>query len=86
LAGKRESGGDSTIWQFEQDHFGYKDMYYDVRIKWEAFNGYKIEKRNLFLMLGESVDQSYIIGEVEIGPQAFAELDTFVGRRLEYNG
>jgi hypothetical protein len=86
LANKREARDDSTIWQFEQDHFGYKDMYFDLRVKWEAFNGYKVEEKNLFLLLGESVDQSYIIGEVEIGPQAFAELDAFVGRRLEYKG
>jgi hypothetical protein len=58
-------------------------MYYDYSIKWEAFKGYRILEKNLFLQLRESIDQSFIIGEVEIGEQPFAEVVAFVNKRLK---
>jgi hypothetical protein len=79
----REEHNDTTTWRFEADAFGYKDMYYDYLIKWEAFKGYRVVERNLFLQLRESIDQSFIIGEVEIGEQPFDEVVEFVGERLK---
>jgi hypothetical protein len=82
----REEHKDTTTWRFEPDTFGYKDMYYDYLIKWEAFKGYRVVERNLFLQLRESIDQSFMIGEAEIGEQPFAEVVEFVGERLNNIG
>ena len=82
----REAQKDTTTWRFEPDAFGYKDMYYDYLIKWEAFKGYRVVERNLFLQLRETIDQSFIIGEVEIGQQPYAEVIAFVGERLKNLG
>ena len=82
----REEHNDTTTWRFEPDAFGYKDMYYDYLIKWEAFKGYRVVVRNLFLQLRESIDQSFLIGEVEIGERPFAEVVTFVNERLKNLG
>jgi hypothetical protein len=82
----RDEQSDTTKWRFEPDTFGYKDMYYDYLIKWEAFKGYRVVERNLFLQLRESIDQSFIIGEVEIGQQPYAEVIAFVGERLKNLG
>jgi hypothetical protein len=82
----REEHNDITTWRFEPDAFGYKDMYYDYLIKWEAFKGYRVVEKNLFLQLKESIDQSFMIGEVEIGEQPFAEVTAFVNERLKNLG
>jgi hypothetical protein len=79
----RQEHKDTTRWRFEPDGFGYKDIYYDYLIKWEAFKGCRVVERNLFLQLRESIDQSFIIGEVEIGQQSFAEVVAFVHERLK---
>jgi hypothetical protein len=73
----REEHHDTTTWRFEPDAFGYKDMYYDYLIKWEAFKGYRVVEKNLFLQLRESIDQSFMIGEVEIGEQSIRGSDRF---------
>src|ERR1700727_2452472 len=65
----RTCQNDMTTWRFEPDAFGYKDMYYDYLIKWEAFTGYRLVERNLLLQLKDSVDESFMIGEVEIGEE-----------------
>lgn len=82
----REAHNDTTTWRFEPDAFGYKDMYYDYRIKWEAFHRYRVVHKNLFLQVKEGVDQSFIISEVEIGDEPFAEILAFVGERLKSVG
>jgi hypothetical protein len=79
----REEHKDTTTWRFEPDGFGYKDMYYDYSIKWEAFKGYRVVEKNLFLQLRESIDQSFIIGELEIGKQPFSDVVAFVDERLK---
>ena len=82
----REEHKDITTWRFEPEVFGYKDMLYDYSIKWEAFKGYKVIEKNLFLQLTESLDQSFMIGEIEIGQQQFAEVITFVEGKLKHLG
>jgi hypothetical protein len=82
----REKHNDMTTWRFERDAFGYKDMYYDYLIKWEVFTGYRLVEANLYLQLKESVDGSFMIGEVEIGEQPFAEVTAFVNERLKDPG
>ena len=80
---RREEHNDFTTWRFEPDAFGYKDMYYDYLIKWEAFTGYRVVEKNLFLQLRESIDNTFMIGEVEIGEQPFAEVIDFVSKKLK---
>jgi len=79
----RVKNNDLTIWEFNGDNFRYNDMYYDYSIKWEAFKGYKIVEQNLFLMLAEAIDQSFIIGEIEVGSEQFAEIITLLDGKMK---
>lgn len=79
----REKNKDIMTWEFNDDFFRYKDMYYDNSIKWEAFKGYKIIQKNLFLLLAESIDQSFIIGEEEIGVQEFAMVIASINEKIK---
>jgi hypothetical protein len=65
----REEHHDTTTWRFEPEVFGYKDMYYDYAIKWEAFTGYRVVEKNLFLQQRESINESFIIGEMAYAPR-----------------
>jgi hypothetical protein len=78
----REEHKDTSTRRFQSEAFGYEGMLYDYSIKWEAFKGYKVIEENLFLQFTESIDQSFMIGEVEIGQQQFAEVIAFVKGKL----
>lgn len=80
---RREKNKDITIWEFNDDFFRYKDMYYDHSVKWAAFKGYRVIDKNLFLSLTESVDQSYIISEDELGADQFAIVLAFLAERVK---
>jgi hypothetical protein len=82
----RVENKDVSTYRFEPEIFGYKDMHYDYAIKWEAFTGYRVAERNLFLQLRESINESFIIGEIEIGEAPFADALAFVGERLKNIG
>jgi hypothetical protein len=61
-------------------------MYYDFSIKWAAFKGYKMVQKNLFLQLTETIDQSYIIGENEVGEQEFNSIIAAVSEKIRNLG
>ena len=82
----RVENKDVSTYRFEPETFGYKDMHYDYAIKWEAFTGYRVAEKNLFLQLRESINESFIIGEIEIGEAPFADVLTFVSERLKNIG
>lgn len=82
----RARNNDVTTWEFNDDHLRYKDMYYDFSIKWAAFKGYKIVQKNLFLQLTETIDQSYIIGEDEVGVQDFNSILAVVSEKISNLG
>ena len=37
---RREMHKDTSIWEFNDVFFRYKDMYYDQSVNWAAFRGY----------------------------------------------
>jgi hypothetical protein len=78
----RERHSDVTIWEFRDDCLRYKDVYFDITLKCEAFNGYWLRKGNLFLVLTDSVDQCYILSETEIGTVEFARVITFLRGKM----
>jgi hypothetical protein len=80
---RREKNKDTSIWEFNDVFFRYKDMYYDQSVNWAAFRGYQVIGKNLFLSLAESVDQSYIIGEEEIGVHEFSIVLAFVDGKIK---
>jgi len=80
----REKNKNVSTWEFADDHFGYKDMHFEFRIKWEAFKGYQIVERNLFLQLTSSIGQSFIITEREIGTNEYKSVLELVRRKIKY--
>jgi len=83
IVDRREMNKDTSIWEFNDIFFRYKDMYYDQSIKWAAFRGYQVIGKNLFLSLAESIDQSYIIGEEEIGVDEFSNVLAFIDEKIK---
>lgn len=73
---------ENSIWEFNDDHFRYKDYKYEAKIKWEAFKSTRVIDKNLFLDLGLGNDSSYVIGEIEIGSENFNTLLEFVKRKI----
>ena len=78
----RVRNNDITTWEFNDDLLRYKDIYYDFSIKWAAFKGYKIVEKNLFLQLTESIDQSFSIGEKEVGVEDFNSIIAAVSKKI----
>ena len=73
-----------TVWEFRDDILRYKDHFYDNCIKWEAFKGYSIIQGNLFLVLAESIDQSFMLDEAEVGAHEFGRIVEFVKEKMGY--
>jgi hypothetical protein len=74
-----------SIWEFNDDHFRYKDYKYEAKIKWEAFKSTRVIDKNLFLDLDVGNNSSYIIGETEIGSENFNTLIEFVKIKIISN-
>lgn len=79
----RAKSHDSTIWSFEDDTFRYKNMHFEHSVKWEAFKGYRVLENTLFLQLIDSLEQSYMIGEREVGHEQFVMMVVFVDKKIK---
>ena len=75
--------GENSIWEFNEDYFGYKDYKFDLKIKWEGFSGFKVIEDNLFLDLINNHLLSYILGKEEIGEEQFQSLIGFIETKLK---
>jgi hypothetical protein len=59
-------------------------MLYDFRVEWSAFREYVVVERILFLRLAETiVDQSFMVGEDELGTDGFEAVLAFVGTMVK---
>lgn len=76
------AANENSVWEFNDDHFRYKDYKYEAKIKWKAFKSTRVIDKNLFLDLGLGNDSSYVIGEIEIGSENFNTLIEFVKRKI----
>lgn len=73
---------ENSFWEFNDDHFRYKDYKYEAKIKWEAFKSNRIIDKNLFLDLNVGNNSSYILGEIEIGTENFNKITEFVKSKI----
>lgn len=74
---------ENSIWEFHDEYFNYKDYKYDLKIKWEGFNSFKIIEDNIFLNLGNDSQYSYILAKEEVGEESFQNLINFVEIKLK---
>lgn len=79
----QKSANQDSIWEFKEDYFRYKYYKYDAKFKWNAFKGYRIIEKNLFLDLEVGNNSSYILGESEVGKEKFEEIIEFVKKKFE---
>lgn len=75
----------NSFWEFNDDHFIYKDYKYEAKIKWEAFISSRIIEMNLFLDLNVGNNSSYVLGETEIGIEKFLQVSEFVKNKIGQN-
>lgn len=73
----------NSIWEFNEDYFGYKDYKFDLKIKWEGFSGFRVIEDNLFLDVINKDLLSYILGKEEIGEEQFENLIVFIETKLK---
>lgn len=78
--------GENSIWEFNEDYFGYKDYKFDLKIKWKGFSGFRVIEDNLFLDIMNNHLLSYILGKEEIGEEQFQSLITFIETKLKRTG
>ncbi|MDN3673533.1 hypothetical protein QWY99_10755 [Flavobacterium branchiarum] len=74
---------ENSIWEFNEDYFGYKDYKFDLKIKWEGFSGFRIIEENLFLDVINNHLLSYILSKEEIGEEKFENLEAFIETKLK---
>lgn len=74
---------ENSIWEFNDDHFGYKDYKYETKIKWEAFNSTRVIDKNLFIDLNVGNNSSYVIGDSELGTENFNKVTEFVKAKVK---
>ncbi len=79
----QKAANQSTILEFKEAYFRYENYKYDAKINWEAFKGYRLIDRYLFLDLEYSNDDSYVIGELEVGKENFEEIIAFLRKKIE---
>lgn len=77
--------GENSIWEFNEDYFGYKDYKFDLKIKWQGFSGFRVIEGNLFLDVVNHQLLSYILGKEEIGGEQFENLLQFIETKLKRN-
>ncbi|AWA30997.1 hypothetical protein HYN48_13410 [Flavobacterium magnum] len=70
----------SAIFEFTDDGFSYSDHKGRKIIPWSDFSSFKIYKDNIFLFTKSF--ESYILGKIEIGSEAYAHLLRFLESRF----
>ncbi|ULC58413.1 hypothetical protein MBM09_10815 [Flaviramulus sp. BrNp1-15] len=78
----QKNANENCIWEFNEDHFRYKDYKYEAKIKWEAFKSNRIIDKNIFLDLNVGNNSSYVLGEIEIGTENFIKVTEFVKNKI----
>jgi len=73
----------ATIWEFFEDHFYYKDVLVEGKLKWETVKGCRVIDQNLLVDVSYGIPASYIIGIEDVGEENFNKLSTFVQRMIK---
>ena len=74
---------ENSIWEFNNEYFGYKDYKYNAKIKWDGFVSFKIIDDNLFLDLADNSQLSYILAKEEVGDESFQNIVDFLESKLK---
>nr|WP_321409571.1 hypothetical protein [uncultured Carboxylicivirga sp.] len=77
-----ENAGQNTIWEFEEDHLGYKDHRFETRIKWSAFKNYRIIDNNLFIYSDTVSGNAFVIGLEEVELDIWNNIKEIVAGKL----
>lgn len=74
---------DIQIWEFMEENFSYKDHKCEIKLKWKAFNSFKVIEDNIFLFLDAKNHHSYIISKEEVGEVAFDKLINLLNKKIK---
>ncbi|TRZ42175.1 hypothetical protein [Robertkochia solimangrovi] len=78
----QKKANENCIWEFNEDHFRYKDYRFEGKIKWESFQKTRVVENNLFMDLNVGYHLSYILGEKEVGTEDFKKITEFVKNKI----
>lgn len=76
------NANENSIWEFNDEYFRYKDYKGDFKLKWFAFQGYRIIDNTLFLDVYSDNLMSYIINKEEIGAEEFNTVIALVKKKI----
>jgi len=84
---RRNNPPDTKIYEFEEEYFRFRDVFYDYSYKWSAFKYYRVIEKNLLFYLREGVGDDFImIGEAELGSEGTKAVTGFVATKLRKLG
>ncbi len=73
----------SSIWEFNENNFRYKDYKFEAIINWIAFKGFRLKNDCLFIYLDDDKLLSYIIGKEEIGKENFDRVIQLLNKKIK---
>ncbi|WP_333599900.1 hypothetical protein [Flavobacterium sp.] len=77
------AANENSVWEFNEEYFGYKDCKYEAKIKWNTFYAYRLVEDQLFLDLSVGIHSSYVLGKEEVGEEAFQSILQLVAGKIK---
>ncbi|RZJ66036.1 MAG: hypothetical protein EOO50_11535 [Flavobacterium sp.] len=69
------------IWEFQPDHFIFKDYRMETKMLWSVFSGYRMIGKNM--VLESKVGIGYSLAADEIGKEDFEKVITFLNTKTK---
>lgn len=61
----------NSVWEFNDDFLGYRDFFYDMKIKWEVIPSFKIIDDTIIIHVNQPNQLGYSISKKEVSSQTF---------------
>jgi hypothetical protein len=83
---KYEVSNTTSFWDFNDEFFGYKDSYYDIKINWEVIKSYKIIKDMIIINVNQTNKLGYAISRKEVPSQTFDAIVDILKSKIATQG
>lgn len=80
---EKADGLKTGTFEFLPDNLIYTDDLSSSTIKWSDFEGYKVVKSNLLMIINQKEGNILVVGEKEVGPEKFNMAVDFVKQHVK---
>ncbi|MGB6268380.1 MAG: hypothetical protein WBF67_05155 [Olleya sp.] len=74
---------ESSIWDFNEDYFRFKDYKFDTKIIWSAIKGFRVIENNILIHLDNEKSLCFILGKEEVGQENFDKIVDFLNFKIK---